>query len=203
MARMMSGWLQTAVARTAWEIRCVGRRAAVRWGWPGLAAGVALVGLVASVGMCLSQHDRWLHVSRSVAAQTAMPLTTGPASTEPGARARLQAFYDQLSGHDEIPAVLQDLIALAEANGLVLKRGTYRPQPELQGGYLRYRMTLPVTGPAVAIQQFIKAALKAQRSLSLESVQFKRERGESSVVEAHIQWSLLTRLPSVSGGNAR
>ena len=94
-------------------------------------------------------------------------------------------------------------IALAAANGLVLKRGTYRPQPEPQGGYLRYRMTLPVTGQATAIQQFIKAALKAQRSLSLESVQFKRERGESSVVEAHIQWSLLTRLPSAAGGSGR
>ena len=203
MAGMMSGWSQTVVARMAWETRCVVRRTMHRLGLPGLAAGIALVLLLAIVAMRVSQQDRWLLAKHAVAAQTAMPLMTGQGSAEPDARVRLQAFYDQLSGHDEIPAVLEDLMALAQTHGLVFKRGTYRPQPELQGGYLRYRMTLPVTGPALAIQQFIKAALKAQRSLSLESVQFKRERGESAVVEAHIQWSLLTRLPLASAGSAR
>jgi hypothetical protein len=37
--------------------------------------------------------------------------------------------------------------------------------------------------------------LASQRTLALESVQFKRQGIDSSEVEARIQWTLMTQLP--------
>jgi hypothetical protein len=91
--------------------------------------------------------------------------------------------------------VVQDLIDLAQEHRLSMPRGDYRLQPEPTGGYMRYRMTLPVKGDAQAVQRFMLNALKAHRTLALEAVQFKREQVASPIVEAHVQWALLTRWP--------
>lgn len=165
-----------------------------RLGLPWLLAFLGVASLLSALWLRESQHARWERASQSVAPWLSIPQTR-PATVEPDARARLRAFNEHLPEHDEIPAALQDLIALAEANGLTLARGNYRPQLEAQGSYLRYRMTLPVIGQADAVQRFMMAALREQQTLSLESVQFKRERIDTSVVEARIQWALLTRMP--------
>jgi len=111
-------------------------------------------------------------------------------------RARLKAFDDYLLVHENIPNVVQDLFSLARDEQLSIAHGEYRPQIDVQGRFLRYQMTLPVKGDAQAIYRFIQAALLAQKTLALESVQFKRERIESPNIEARIQWVVLTRLPS-------
>jgi hypothetical protein len=77
----------------------------------------------------------------------------------------------------------------------VLARGDYRAQPDLQGGFMRYRMSLPVKGDAPAVLKLMQAALQSHKTLALESVQFKRARIESADVEVRLQWVLLTRLP--------
>jgi hypothetical protein len=194
MAGVMSGWPRTATTRVVWEVRRLVRRVTHRLGLPWLLAFLGAASLLSALWLRESQHDRWERASRSVTPWLTLPQGR-PATVEPDARARLRAFDDHLPEHDAIPVALQDLIALAEANGLTLARGNYRPQLEAQGGYLRYRMTLPVIGQADAVQRFMMAALRDQHTLSLESVQFKRERSDTSVVEARIQWALLTRMP--------
>jgi len=110
--------------------------------------------------------------------------------------ARLAAFQKYLLAAEDIPQVIQDLIALADDHRLLMSRGDYKAQQETSGGFLRYRMTLPVKGEAQAIQRFMAAALAANKTLALEAVSFKRETLASSAVEARIQWVLLTRLPA-------
>ena len=194
MAGVISGWPRTTSTRVAWEVRRMARRVTHRLGLPWFMALLGAASLSAALWLRESQHARWEQVSRSVAPWLSVPQAR-PATVEPDARARLRAFDDHLPEHDEIPAALQDLIALAQTNGLTLARGNYRPQLEAQGVYLRYRMTLPVMGQSDAVQRFMMAALREQPTLSLESVQFKRERIDTSVVEARIQWALLTRMP--------
>lgn len=115
---------------------------------------------------------------------------------QPDARLRMLAFQNHLLPHDEIPDVVQSLLKLAEEEKLWISRGEYRPQIDLQGDFLRYRMTLPVKGDAQAIYRFMRAALRTHKALALESVQFKRERIQSQSIDARIQWVVLTRLPS-------
>lgn len=83
-----------------------------------------------------------------------------------------------------------------------MQRGSYRPQVDVAGGFLRYRMTLPVKGSGPAIQRFMQTALRKQKTLALDSVQFKRARIGSSDIEARIEWLMLTRLPAADGAIA-
>lgn len=197
MAGMTPAWLHGPLARVGWEGRRAVRRLGAGSGPAWLLAGLAAALLLSAWWLREAQHERWQRASRAAASADAPAPATAAPTSEPDGRARLRAFDARLPPHDDIPSVLQELILLAEAQGLVLARGAYRPQVDAQGGYLRYRMTLPVTGPADAVQRFMMAALRSQATLSLESVQFKRERRDTSVVEARIQWALLTRLPAV------
>lgn len=197
MARMTAGWPRRPMLHVIWQLRRAAARASRRWGWGGFLSVIAFALLIAVFCIRETQRDRRSRAYEASALE-ARQQPLAPRLVEPDARARLQAFDRHLVPHEEIAVALQDLIALAESTGLVLARGAYRPQPDPQGGYLRYRMTLPVIGPADAIHRFVMTALGRQRSLSLESVQFKRERSDSAHIEARIQWALLARLPASS-----
>jgi hypothetical protein len=110
-------------------------------------------------------------------------------------RAPLQAFEDFLIPHDEIPDVVQSLMALARSEHLELVRGEYKQQDVTLGGFMRYQMFLPVKGDAQAIYHFMNRALRAHQTLALNTIQFKREGIESKEVEAQIHWVLITHLP--------
>lgn len=192
--------------RLTWEARrflaaCQRRYGGVGWALLACAA-------VVCVGLLLAHHAQaqqtlaqlQLAARHAENAGFAAPLVAGPAPGAAGARARLHAFEGQLLAHDAIPYVVQDLLDLGAAEGLVMQRGSYRPQVDVAGGFLRYRMSLPVKGPGPAIQRFIKAALRKQDNLALNSVHFKRARIGSADVEARIDWILLATVPA--GGAA-
>jgi hypothetical protein len=118
----------------------------------------------------------------------------------------LKSFEDFLMLHEDIPVVVQDLLGMAEDQKLTVQKGEYRVQRDITGGFMRYRMSLPVKGTAPTVHRYIEAALRAQKTLALESVQFKRDRIESIDIEARMQWVVFTRLPvkdSVSMVNSK
>jgi len=194
MAGLTARGARGSVLRAAWELRRFADRCRRRWGWAGATFVCAATALVASLWVREAQLERWVRANDALALSAHQaPVQPTPVAFD--SRAALRAFDKHLLQPQEIPAVLQDLIALAESRGLLLARGTYRPEPEAQGGYLRYRMSLPVTGAPDAIHNFMMTALGNHRGLSLQSVQFKRERSDSPLVEARIQWTLLSRLP--------
>lgn len=216
MARLMGHSLTDLLLRPAvrvrWELRRATRTFGDRFGvfgWAMLGAAVCLV-----AGAALARHhaaQRGLLETRLAArladnAATAKPLVALVAPGDGGwARARLKAFDAHLLPHGAIPFVVQDLLDLGEAEGLSMQRGSYRPQVDTAGGFLRYRMTLPVKGAGPAIQRFMKAALRKEKNLALDSVQFKRARIGATDIEARIQWVMLTTLPSdaaVAAANA-
>jgi hypothetical protein len=208
MERLMSaglkGRLPALAAHARWELSRGARGFTRRFG----SFGWALLGCAACAALALAVERSQAAQVRTLetrlaarmadnaaAARTPIAANPQPASGDAGARARLKAFDEQLLPHGDIPVVVQDLLDLGEAEGLSMQRGSYRPQPDVSGGFLRYRMTLPVKGPGTAIQRFMKAALRKQKNLALDSVQFKRARIGSSDVEARIEWVMLSRLP--------
>jgi len=186
--------LQAGRRRAAWALRRAGRLLVRQIGGAGLLA-VLCGGLALAVWLYQRQAERSLS---ELAAQQA---GLAPRPVQPTNRiddddtARLAEFQRLLIAPDDIPTVVQDLIGLAQQQGLRLPRGEYKAQAEALGGFLRYRMNTPIKGPVEAIHAFIQAALRAHRTLALESVQFRREQVLSNQVEARIQWTLLTRLP--------
>lgn len=199
MARLngMGQWPQWL----AWETRRAASRARRSLGLPGLVtlALLAVVGVAVMVdqraraesavltGKVSAHHEA---AARRASAPTAQPVV----ATGDAGRQRLADFERLLPSQDDIPQALGDLLTLAEQQGLQVQRGDYRALPDPQGGFLRYRMTLPVSGDASAIRRFVQRALGTQKSLALESVQFKREPRGDGRLEARIQWVLMTHL---------
>lgn len=204
MARMTNGWSSIfgpGIDRILWETRRAGRAFTRRFG----ASGWSVLALIA-VGMiawCIEVHEREAlgELTARAAART-MLRAPAPGPTDEAERAdgrtRLKAFEDYLPAHEDIPTAVQDLLQLAQIEDLSIRRGEYRPQPDPVGGFFRYRMSLPVRGEAPAVRRFMQAALRTHKTLALESVQFVRERSDSQVIEARIQWVLLTRLPAAA-----
>jgi hypothetical protein len=197
-----SGALAATTGRLAWEL-CRGARAISRrvglFGW-------ALAGVAACAGAGLGVERRMAHrleVLGSVApAAPAGAVHPAAAPDNPAARAedtrhaRLDRFDAQLTPHADIPLVVQDLLEMGAAEGLSMLRGTYVPQYDAAGGFLRYSMSLPVRGMGAAIQRFLQAALFRHPSLALDSVHFSRDRSSSSEVEARIVLVLVVRPPA-------
>ncbi len=151
--------------------------------------------LIISVGLWQFNQQQRLRVLRAKVVSTLklpeprLPLSISVAQD-------LEKFQNYLLPHEDIPDTLRDLIILAQDQQLMLARGEYKSQVDARGQFLRYQMTLPVLGDAKAVEKFILSALAQHKTLSLDSVQFKRERIESKDVEAKIEWTLLTTLPS-------
>jgi len=155
--------------------------------------GLATVGAGLLLALLLGALH-WTGVERARLAR----LQQGAARPAPGLPAPETGFAREdfrrvLTPHDDIPQVIARLFELAATQQITLARGEYRMQMDEAGGFLRYRISLPVKGQAAAIQGFIEQGLLNHRSLAFESVQFKRDKIESANVEARIQWTLFAQ----------
>lgn len=207
-AASLKAWLAQRIEQAAWEVSR-GSRVFTRlfgvFGWSML----ILFAVGATVWLVEHQQVAEMNTLYSQLArqgslkEPAHPQIVQHVDAANGAdgRARLKAFEDYLLPHKDIPVVVRDLLRLANEAGLSIPRGEYRPQPDLIGGFVRYRMSLPVKGAAPAIHRFIQASLRKQKTLALESVMFKRERSATSEIEARIQWVVLTRLADRGAGS--
>jgi Tfp pilus assembly protein PilO len=187
--------------RLAWELHRGRSSAARHLGLAGTLAAALAVVVVILLGVWFEQQQllRSVIQRRSELAQATVRQALSVEQAKPSAaRDRLHQFESHLLAHDDIPSVVEDVLRRAEDEGLSIQRGDYRPQADLQGGFMRYRMSLPVAGKPAAIHRFIQAVLVAHRSLALQSIHFGRERMEAGQIEARLQWSLLTRLPADS-----
>lgn len=196
----LSGMPTSTVAgrRVRWTLRKWMEHIDRSIGVHGLAMGVAL--LVAAVMATLAWNlERQARQRNAELAR--LPVVPTPPAQEDTARQRLAAFQAALLPADRVPTVLQDLVQLADRSGLQMLRGDYRPVADPSGLFVRYAMSLPVTGDTEAVQRFLEAALRAQPMLSIESVQIQRERLDSRTVQARIQWVLFLAPVAPSSGS--
>ncbi len=177
-----------------WNLKLAARRFGRRFGWAGWAILASL--MVAALAWAVDQRQAKLLINANDKVAQFRPAPVANAnSVLPNAAVHIQAFDDFLLEHEAIPSAIQELLRLAGEQKLVALKGEYRATIEAQGEFMRYRMLIPVKGEAQAIRRFMQAALLAQKALALESIQFKRERIDSSEIEAKINWVLFTKLP--------
>lgn len=187
--------LAQAGARLAWQGGRLAARGLAVAGWGGVAA---LVCAALAVGAWQSRQQSALHLAQFQAKQQEKPPAPLVQVPVNDARSRLRAFEDGLKPVQEAPQVVEDLLALAAAEGLVLQRGQYRLQDDSAGGFTRYRLSLPVVGTAPAVNNFVAAALSRHRMLALEALQYKRQQSDSLQLETRMEWVLLAQ--AVPGG---
>ncbi|GAB2849538.1 hypothetical protein GCM10027277_17150 [Pseudoduganella ginsengisoli] len=173
--------------RAKWEAR----RAARRLGAPA-AAGVTALACALSMlwhTQVLTQQLPTLQAHLAAATRTAAQ----PVAAPPTAADGLAAFYRHLPAYAAIPEQLQTLVKIADQHHVPLAKAEYKPQAEPRAGFMRYQINLPVKADYAAVQAFMLEALQAMPALTLDSVAFKRERSDSTMVEARIQFILLVR----------
>jgi hypothetical protein len=162
------------------------------WSWSMLTALCLAAGMAGALEWQQRQAENWeARYRMSLHAKPDRP----PVETPDDGRQRLREFEQLLLPHPDIPQAVQDILGAAEDAGLSIRSAEYQAQTEARGGFMRYRVNLPVQGTADAVNQYIYTALLRQKNLALESVQLKRDSLDSSELEARIQWVLLTRLP--------
>lgn len=190
MPRQLSSVVDSCIWNICRFVRSVKRRRGL---FPFLLAGCVLL----AAGAIFSEREQaniaTISLKERINIEARHTMSTEP--RRPDIHARMRAFEKYLLPHEQIPDAIRELFKLAEAENLEISRGEYRPQTDIQGNFLRYRMAMPVKGDAQTVYRFMRAALHSQNTLALESVQFKRERIQSSELDARIQWVMFTKLP--------
>jgi hypothetical protein len=192
MTEMGGSALIAALQRSVWEICRLDLSFRRRFGIAGYLVPVCLI---VSCFSLLLQHSMIQSEQRYRHPSTLLKPPQKDEGYQSDARVRMAAFEQHLLPHEQIPDVIQALLDLADTEHLAISRGEYKSFVDVEGQFLRYRVTMPVKGNSQAIYRFIKEALHTQGSLALESVQFKRERIQASEMDVRIQWVILARLP--------
>jgi hypothetical protein len=83
-----------------------------------------------------------------------------------------------------------ELEQLARAHGLDLPRGQYSVAPLMGTSLQRWQLVLPVEASYPALHAFLAAALEREPNLTLDELKLKRERIETTELQAELRLSL-------------
>ncbi|MGO9444198.1 MAG: hypothetical protein ACLPXB_05385 [Thiobacillaceae bacterium] len=152
-----------------------------RWGW-NRTLGLALAGVAALLGLA-GEHYRAVPLAKLRDRLAVQQTQTRPVPEEP----QIVALKD-LPPASRVIANLTSLQVLVKKRGLTQESGQYKLERE--GGLIRYRLNLPVTGSYPEVRRFLSEALADFPNLSLDGVRINREEIGMSEVDAALQLSL-------------
>jgi Tfp pilus assembly protein PilO len=90
----------------------------------------------------------------------------------------------------EASQLIGELERLARANGLALPRGQYSVSPVTGTSLQRWQLVLPMVGSYPGLHAFIATALERLPNLTLDELKLKRDRIESTELQAELRLSL-------------
>jgi hypothetical protein len=165
-----------------WQLRQGARRLG--------AVGLAGLGLFAAA--LLMQGIRITSLQQTIHAQQARLATlqvTAARRVEPPARPPLNPLA-LLPPTSEASQLIGELEKLARAHGLALPRGQYSVAPLTGTSLQRWQLVLPLDAPYPALHAFLAAALERLPNLTLDELKLKRDRIESTQLQAELRLSL-------------
>lgn len=162
-------------------------------GWQGI-SGVVLIlaGLIISNAVLMPVEERAAEMRSQVAeqdtraslgAEMQRPVNNSPV-------AMLEKFYDFFSSNQETTDYLAKIYSLAQANGLVLKKGDYKVARNQGQRITQYQISLPLSGGYNAIRGFTADVLDEIPTLSLDQIRFERKQANDTTVEAEVVFTL-------------
>ena len=99
----------------------------------------------------------------------------------------LTAFYGFFPPSNHLPDLLEKIYGVAEKQGLTLVQGEYRAVRDNLGRLTHYQIILPVKGSYPQVRKFVAAALADVPTVSLDSIQFERQKVGDTVVDAKVK----------------
>lgn len=106
-------------------------------------------------------------------------------------KARLDEILSRLQDQDATRLRIERLHKIAEENGVVLRKASYKSQT-LPGDISRHEIQADLAGAYPAIRQFLRALLAQDQAVAVESLELSRPPG-SSGVRAQVRLALYFR----------
>jgi len=169
-----------------------------------LARGVAILGLPGILGLGLlvfvaafsfstlrSEQMRLDNLRQQAAKAREQRAAQADAPAGPITPAdRLAAFYGFFPQPAALPDLLQKVFVAAKGQGLQLEHGEYRVLADNAGGLTQFQVTLPLHGSYPQIRKFLDEAMAQIPALSLDSIQFDRQKVGDATVDANVKLAL-------------
>ena len=157
-------------------------------GWAGI-AGLALFACMAAFYFsALRPEETRLEQLREESLHQRQRSEPAAAEAPKAPAEKLAAFYAYFPRPDHLPDLLEKIFGAAQRQSLVLDQGEYRPVKEPVGELMRYQVVLPVQGTYPQIRKFVDGALADVPSLSLEGIQFERQKVGDAAVAAKVRF---------------
>lgn len=181
------------IAVPAVNLRRIRRRSLDLLGWPGV-VGIGLLSVCPAlyVSAILPAREELASVRHGVLALREQLKNAGRGG-ESGRRTpeeQLAGFYRMFPDGGNLPAHLEKMFALAQEEGIWLDKGEYKVIRGREGKLVSFQVTLPLKGEYLRIRKYLAALRSGIPVLSLQQVEFKRQKVGDPVVEANIRLAL-------------
>ena len=161
--------------------------AAERLGWPGV-LGLGLLVFIAGFYFSAFRPEQMrVEDLRKQVAKLADRRTRAAAEEPKTASEKLNAFYGYLPPSNQIADLLEKIYGAADRQKLRLEQGEYRAVKDNVTKLTHYQVMLPVRGTYPQVRKFVAAALAEVPNLSLESIQFERQKIGDATVDAKVK----------------
>lgn len=161
---------------------------AFRLGWPGI-AGLCL--LAAAIGFALAvveparEHASAARASAIASQKNLVGVGAGqPTLTLPE---QLAAFYANFPSEREATDSIGRIAAIAARHQLPLQQADYKAERDKGGKLTRLQMNIPLKGRYATIRQFLASVRTELPGVSLEQVQFERQKVGDATIDARIR----------------
>jgi len=109
----------------------------------------------------------------------------------------INAFYKLLPAEEQAPKAFQQILAMANDQGVEPEKSEYQSAQISSAAFTRYQMTLPMHGRYLDIRQFVIHVLNALPNVALSEISFKRDEANPEQVEARLRFSIYTAANNV------
>ena len=100
---------------------------------------------------------------------------------------QLAAFYQVFPSEHEATDWIGQIAAIAQRDGLDLQQAEYKVERDKTGRLIRFQMSLPLKGEYRAIRSFLSDLRAEIPIVSLEQVQFERQKVGDPLVDAKVR----------------
>ena len=165
------------------------RREHVQLGVPG-AVGIGMLALCLGLYVSLLQPAEQRRDAARLAA-TSMQKRIAMAGPDVKEKAplgeQLAAFYRIFPGEQDATDLVGRIAAVAKRDGLVLHQAEYKAERDKTGKLTRFQMNLPLKGEYQTIRRFLSDLHAEMPTVSLEQVQFERQKVGDPLVDARVR----------------
>lgn len=170
------------------DLRWLMRRTPVLLGWPGVAGIGLLTACAAFYFSTIQQASEKLASTRYsvLAIQDELKQAGHRPDANRPPEEQLAQFYRLFPQDKELPQCMEKIFVSAQSHGIELEQGEYKMARDKEGGLVRFQMTFPVKGNYPQIRKYLTALKADIPTLSLQQVQFKRQKVGDAMVEANI-----------------